>query len=414
MPINESLIGYWTFDGDTDQIRDRSGNGNNGFFINATTGSGISGDAIRLRGNNDSEDFNSHGTIPASTSLNSYTNQFTVSAWVFPTAAPNDFNPVVSRQTGNVAHPDQFFLGFGPQDGIQYKWHLSTDNGSLGDIYAGTVDADDVNRWIHLAGTYDGEIMRLYVDGVEIANQAITGNIPVDDNPVTFGAEENGDLDRDVVGEFDSLIDEVRMYNRALTAAEIQEIFTRVGPAVKIDSTLNGDQEVTPGDLNATGNSVLTLNDLGNSLEYSLTVSGLDFGANSLIAGGPQTADRSDDVTRIHIHNAARGENGDVVFSLFDLVAPTLGNERNIVGNQDDDLVTTLNDDGSVTLTGIWEETDPANTALSAFVDDIRNAGVEEDIDLYWNVHTNEFPGGAIRGQLIIEELDVALNSVEI
>ena len=176
---------------------------------------------------------------------------------------------------------------------------------------------------------------------------------------------------------------------------------------VKINSTLDGSQEVDPGDPTARGTSVLTLNETDDGLIYSLTVTGLDFGANGLIAGGAQTQDTSDDVTRLHIHNAARGVNGDVVFSLFDTVAPELGNELNIQGNQDDDLVITLNNNGSVTLTGVWDETDPANTALSEFVTDIRNTDVGADLDLYWNVHTEEYPSGAIRGQLVIAEDDI-------
>ena len=176
---------------------------------------------------------------------------------------------------------------------------------------------------------------------------------------------------------------------------------------VEIISNLDGAQEVDGGDPDAAGTSALTLNAAGDSLEYSLTVTGLDFGANGLVEGGAQTEDTSDDVTRLHIHNAARGANGPVVFSLFDIVAPELGNELNIQGNQDDDLAITLNDDGSVTLTGVWEETDPASTALSEFVDEIRDGELGEDLDFYWNIHTEEFPGGAIRGQFVIGESEL-------
>ena len=180
-----------------------------------------------------------------------------------------------------------------------------------------------------------------------------------------------------------------------------------IADPVRITSNLDGSQEVTGGDSDARGTSVLTLNDAGDSLEYSLTVSGLDFGANGLVAGGAQTPDdTSDDVTRLHIHNAPRGENGGVVFSLFDTVAPELGNQLNIQGNQDEDLNVTLNENGSVTLAGIWEETDSANNDLSEFVAEIRDTQQSEDLDLYFNVHTEEFPGGAIRGQLVVGDED--------
>ena len=235
MGISDGLIGYWQFDeNDTNEILDSSGNGNNGELINGSRSEGLFGNAISLTGSD-----NSHASIPATTSLNSYTDQITVTAWAFPTAAPDDFIPIVSRQVGNIAHPDQFYLGFGPQDGIQYKWHLGTDVAN-GDIYE---DTPDVNRWIHLAGTYDGSIMRLYVDGVEIGSQAISGIIPVDNNPVTIGAEENEDIPQDVVGEFEGLVDEVRLYNRALTASEIQEIFTleEIDPELPNDTILLAD-----------------------------------------------------------------------------------------------------------------------------------------------------------------------------
>jgi hypothetical protein len=161
---------------------------------------------------------------------------------VFPRVAPEGFLVVASRQIGTVLHPDQYYLGFGPYDGhMHYKRHLGTNNGYLIDesIYAGTPES---NRWIHMAGTYDGSRMRLYVDGVEIGSKPLAGQIQVDSclswapdgggacvtgNPVTIGGEENGPQPRVVDGEFDGRIDEVRLYNRALSAAEILTIYQR-------------------------------------------------------------------------------------------------------------------------------------------------------------------------------------------
>lgn len=222
MGINDELIGYWQFDErEGASVLDRSGNNNRGVLINATRSDGIYGKAVELRGSDDS-----HISIPASVSLNNLNSQITVTAWVFPNVAPEGFKVVVSRQVSTLLHPDQFYLGFGPENGnMHYKWHLSTDDsGTLleGDIYRGTPDN---NRWIHLAGIYDGSTMRLYVDGIEIGSRTLTGNIRVDDNPVTIGGEENGSAPQVVDGEFEGLIDEVRIYNRALDAFEIREIF---------------------------------------------------------------------------------------------------------------------------------------------------------------------------------------------
>jgi hypothetical protein len=222
MGINDGLIGYWQFDErDGDTVLDRSGNNNHGLLINGTRRDGIYGKAVELRGRDDS-----HVSIPGSASLNSLTDQVSVTAWAFPNVAPDGFKVIVSRQVGTLLHPDQFYLGFGPESGtMHYKWHLGTDDsGTLleGDIYSGTPDN---NRWIHLAGTYDGSIMRLYVDGIEIGSRPLSGIIRVDDNAVTIGGEENGPAPQVVDGEFEGLIDEVRIYNRALSASEIREVF---------------------------------------------------------------------------------------------------------------------------------------------------------------------------------------------
>ncbi|PSN77193.1 hypothetical protein C8B47_23325, partial [filamentous cyanobacterium CCP4] len=194
------------------------------------------------------------------------------------------------------------------------------------------------------------------------------------------------------------ILSDPRFSNADFTAEDFQVARIRVFlgepvPPVSLNSLLSGSQErpLFNGTA-ATGVSSLSLNEAGDALSYSLTLSGLDFGA--LLGTDPTTPDPGDDVTRIHIHNGARGENGPVAFGLFDLVAPEDG------GQDADDLIVTENADGSVTLSGIWDDTDPALIGLSEFVDDIRSTDPGADLDLYWNVHTEQFPGGEIRGQL--------------
>ena len=175
-----------------------------------------------------------------------------------------------------------------------------------------------------------------------------------------------------------------------------------VNPFAQSASVLEGAQEVAGGDANAAGTDRLVLGSDGESLSYELTVSGLDFGA-FLGDGSPQTADTGDDVIGLHIHNASRGENGPIAFGLVDigLVDPQFD------GQDADDITYTLNPDGSTTIRGVWDETDPASIALSQFASDIQNAAPGEDIPLYWNVHTNDFRGGAIRGQFLGESAPI-------
>jgi hypothetical protein len=72
------------------------------------------------------------------------------------------------------------------------------------------------NGWTHLAASYDGATLRLYVNGVQVASRAQTGAIVATTNPLRIGG--NG-----VWGEyFQGRIDEVRIYNRALSQSEIQ------------------------------------------------------------------------------------------------------------------------------------------------------------------------------------------------
>ena len=173
-----------------------------------------------------------------------------------------------------------------------------------------------------------------------------------------------------------------------------------IGDPVALTGVLTSDQEVPPVESEAMGTVEMLLNEAGDAITYSLTVSGLDFG-EFIGDGTPQTPETDDDVTGLHIHNAPRGENGPIVFGIIN-------------PNQDDDDVTfTLNPDGSTTIAGIGEETDPANEPLSAFVEVLRAAEPGEELPLYWNIHTVEFPMGEIRGQLQVEG-EVVTNPTEV
>ena len=77
-----------------------------------------------------------------------------------------------------------------------------------------------MNTWAHLAATYDGATMRFYVNGVQVASRAQTGAIATSTNPLQIGGDS-------IFGQyFAGRIDEVRIYNRALSASEVLDDMT--------------------------------------------------------------------------------------------------------------------------------------------------------------------------------------------
>ena len=75
-----------------------------------------------------------------------------------------------------------------------------------------------LNQWVHLAATYDGSLMSVYVDGNFIAQQNYSGSINRPNTIIHIGAETNG-----LEQFWDGIIDEVRIWNLARTQQEIQE-----------------------------------------------------------------------------------------------------------------------------------------------------------------------------------------------
>ena len=89
-----------------------------------------------------------------------------------------------------------------------------------------------LNTWTHLAATYDGATLRLYVNGVQAGSRSLTGPIVTSNSPLRIGGNV-------LWGEyFAGLIDEVRVYNRALTQTEVQSDMN-----TPVDS---GAQDTTP------------------------------------------------------------------------------------------------------------------------------------------------------------------------
>ena len=196
------LVAAYSFDENAGAVvSDASGNGNTGTISGATwTPSGKYGRALNFNGSN------SLVVVKSSDSLN-LSNTMTLSAWAYPTAAQSGWRTIVQKQV------DAYFLHAGSNSALRPAAG-GTFNGKV--AFTTSASAIPVNSWTHLAVTYDGASVRLFVNGLLVATKAQTGVIETNGNGVRIGGNVP-------YGEyFKGLIDEVRVYNRALTAAEIK------------------------------------------------------------------------------------------------------------------------------------------------------------------------------------------------
>jgi hypothetical protein len=157
---------------------------------------------------------------------------------------------------------------------------------------------------------------------------------------------------------------------------------------------LTGAQETPPNTSTASGLGTVIFDDRAVTASYSFRIEGVDFGP--VTGRPPQTPATDDDVTRTHFHNQQVGVAGPIVFGQLDPTAQ--------LRQDNDDLRIVLNPDGSWTESGIWETTDPVNSSglsIANFAAVLGSAPVGTAVPLYWNVHTSEFGGGEIRGQLV-------------
>ena len=148
---------------------------------------------------------NDRVTVPDSNSLD-LTNGMTLEAWVNPSGTLFGWRSVVDKDV------DRYFLmgSSSPNDrpAVGGTWGA---NGRLVAAPSGLTP----NVWTHLAATFDGSTIRLYVDGNLVGSLAETNPIPTSTDILQIGANFYGEY-------FPGRIDEVRIYNRALSETEIE------------------------------------------------------------------------------------------------------------------------------------------------------------------------------------------------
>jgi hypothetical protein len=212
IPPPEGLVSWWAAEGDAiDSLGPNHGMVYNGVNF----ADGVSGRAFSFDGTND------YVEVPDAPSLNP-TSALTIEAWINPFSFSGKY-PALVKKAGLSGGKSSTTHGYSLEflDGqmifgvyVGMEWAVSP----RGPVPIGT------NIWSHVAATYDGTYVRMYINGAEVGDGTYKpGTITPSDNPLNIGRDPANPSDPDRY--FDGLIDEVRVYNRALTAGEIGSIY---------------------------------------------------------------------------------------------------------------------------------------------------------------------------------------------
>ncbi len=221
---NLGLVGYWPMnEGTTTKSSDFSGNGNTGTFTGSspptsTSGwtNGKRGGALGFDGTNDCLDVGDINATEGQTKL-------TISVWLYD-RSPGTGKGIVSKYTGAAGNWALFTsdAGAGGSNDMEF------DPDGAEAVYT-TTNAHKANRWEHWVVVYDGTQgtdlgkIDLYLNGVVQAETltsspigSVTGS---NTNTVCIGS------DSDTTAGINGIIDEVRIYNRALSVSEVRALY---------------------------------------------------------------------------------------------------------------------------------------------------------------------------------------------
>jgi len=220
----EGLVAYWSFDNPSDAGHDDSGNGNDGSPVGGVTSTtGVLGGAVHLDGTG-------YINVPDSPSLDLPGGRGTIAAFIRVDPASNMSNEFGVSKESSSSYPSTIayeLLVRETASGKMVEECVISDGTSCDSI--SNVDGESLkdSLWHHIALTWSGPGGKfvLYRDGVEVIQLAQTistiNNIP---EPVLIGAfrwNVPPGILRIMLGD----IDEVRIYNRALSEQEIQQLY---------------------------------------------------------------------------------------------------------------------------------------------------------------------------------------------
>ena len=223
------LVGRWRLDENAigETVVDSSGRGNDGTHVNIVAPSGgpsnstpgvdsPNAGSLDFDGSNDYVDINFDDVIDLSDG------EFTQSVWIRPTITDNAYHGILGHQPGSTTNRAP---GIWVYQGNRI--HAGFGDGSNWNSFV-TPAALTSNEWNHVATTFNGTTYSAYVNGVEVySTDAFDGRSPLNISQLDIGRVDN---------YFEGQIDDVRIYDRALTGSEVLNLLDGFDPpAIPVD-----------------------------------------------------------------------------------------------------------------------------------------------------------------------------------
>ncbi len=212
--INCGLVGYWTFDGKdivNGVIKDVSGNGNDGNPLNIASSTfyapGKIGQGVKSKGSD-------YVVVPDSTSLKP-SGAMSWGGWSYHTTK-NTNQAFLSKITLSTSGY-MLYNSLGTQE-YCFAYGLTPNNWSDGV----PIEKD---KWVHYMCVYDGSTLKIYRNGVLKSFTSVTGSITHSTNQLKFPSYGSGG--------FIGSVDDIRVYNRALSDKEVMQLYN-MGAATKV------------------------------------------------------------------------------------------------------------------------------------------------------------------------------------
>jgi len=229
-------------------MADASGYGNDLRFFGADRVAGISGNALQFNGTSDL----------ANAGISTMATQ-NVSLALWAKSDTANWN-----STGTLAGVGGALQLKQTAGSKEIAFEVTTVNGTY---TAAVTPTMDITQWHHYVGTYDGTTARLFIDGVEVAFVAATGELADNSSRLLIGTNDSIDA------FYDGAVDEIRLYDRALSESEVSDQYyvmvdTPLVRTIAVDRTANeAGPETGVIRVLRTGNST-------NALTVSYTVTG--------------------------------------------------------------------------------------------------------------------------------------------